>query len=345
MKKVWLASVIVVVVALVGVGVYWAYWLWPAPAVEREKPALTATVERGALQRTVKALGEVGTNPNVTLSFARSGVVTLVSVAKGDEVVAGQVLAQLDTTDTNLAIQQAEAALRAARAQLAIAQQGATPADLAAADAALIAAQAQLAEIAKGPLDSDYAAAQASLSSARAAYAELLDTTSNAEAVEQARLAWEQAKNALWAAQAERDAIVARSSTSQAQKDQLEAGLNTAELEVDIAELAYVQAQEGPSKDAIEAAKAAIAAAEAQVARLGVDTDAQVKAAAAAVAQAEARIAALKRLPTAEAVEAGQAGVAQAEAALESARRPLQRRLWSLPMRTTRPSRYWSTSR
>ncbi|MGC9393875.1 MAG: biotin/lipoyl-binding protein, partial [Anaerolineae bacterium] len=74
----------------------------------------------------------------VTLRAGDSRAVAEVFVAEGDAVYAGDVLLRLDDTDAQLAIRQAEAALNAAQAQLALARAGARPEQLASLEAQVV---------------------------------------------------------------------------------------------------------------------------------------------------------------------------------------------------------------
>jgi HlyD family secretion protein len=134
------------------------------------------SVTRGDIAATVSATGAILPEREANLAFQTAGVVATTDVQVGVRVTQGQVLAQLDTTDLELAIRQAQISLRQA--------------------------QAQLAQLAEGPSASDVAAAQAALDSAQAAYQQLLagpdkDQLAAAWAqVEQARVARDQAQQA-----------------------------------------------------------------------------------------------------------------------------------------------------
>jgi len=84
----------------------------------------TAAVRRGPLLATVDAAGTIQAKAQTILAFQASGTVGEVSVAPGDRVTKGQVLMKLDTTDLQLAVDQAQAALDIAQARLAQAKAG-----------------------------------------------------------------------------------------------------------------------------------------------------------------------------------------------------------------------------
>ena len=85
-----------------------------APAAE-PTPANAGEV----LPVVVSASGKLMPERWATLAFQAGGPVVDVSVEAGDEVKAGDVLAQLGDVDARLAVAQAEAALAQAEAQLA----------------------------------------------------------------------------------------------------------------------------------------------------------------------------------------------------------------------------------
>src|ERR1700730_1507887 len=104
----------------------------------------TSTVKQGTLQVTVSATGPI-TNPStIPLSFKNSGKLSQLAVSLGQQVVAGQVLAQLDTTDLQAAVDQAQANLSQQQANLAKVSAGATPQQAALSQSQIDAAQSAL---------------------------------------------------------------------------------------------------------------------------------------------------------------------------------------------------------
>src|SRR5437660_704441 len=63
----------------------------------------SAKVEVRDLQRTVEAVGSLDPNEEITVSNQVEGLVSKVYVDLGDSVKAGQVIAQLDTSELELA--------------------------------------------------------------------------------------------------------------------------------------------------------------------------------------------------------------------------------------------------
>jgi HlyD family secretion protein len=160
-------------------------------------------------------------------------------------VKAGQVLAELDTRDLELQLQNACINLEIARIRLAQAQATARarPADLAAAQAALANAQASLEALKSGPDPRDR---------------------------EIARLNYEVAKNAVWQAQLSRDKTAGSPGASSVDLELAQARVGQAELQAEVSRLQYEKAQSGPTEQQLKAAEAALAQARANLTRLQV---------------------------------------------------------------------------
>jgi multidrug resistance efflux pump len=77
----------------------------------------------------------------ITVGSVTGGRIAALHVAEGQQVAAGELIAELDTTLVDAALKQAQAAEEAAQAQLALLRAGARPADLAVARAAVAQAE------------------------------------------------------------------------------------------------------------------------------------------------------------------------------------------------------------
>ena len=141
---------------------------------------VTAPVERTSIESIVSATGSVSAERVANLIAPGSGTVAEVLVQEGDRVTAGQVVARLDTSDLALGVKQAQSQLEVSQASLARARQIPSAEEIKAAEVALASAQANLANLKRGP---------------------------SARDKELAQLAIDQAKNSLWGAQGNRDAI------------------------------------------------------------------------------------------------------------------------------------------
>jgi len=278
-------------------------------------------LEAGSLERAVRSAKQSLAIQEASLAELRQG-------ASDEEITA----AEASVTQAEAGVLQAEASVSQAKANLTELRKGASEEEIAVAGASLDSAKASLAtaqaglvsarsalsnaELARDSLsDADVTAeanlksAQAGLSSAQAQLDALLEGA-DAETVEQARLNWEQAKNSLWNAQLERDAVKGQPGTPGHVKTQMDIAVANAEIAVRVAEINYLQAQEGATDEVVAAARASVAAAEAQVAGAQAqldDIDDQIAQAGAAVVQAGA------------AVTQAEAGVLQAEAAVTQA--------------------------
>jgi len=337
--------IIVIVLILLGVGVcVGSSLLAPKLIGDREGTPGAQATPSAAQAAAIRARGRLAPARVETLSFAVTGIVGELAVEVGDQVSAGQVLARLDTDELEWAVRQAQDALLAARLSYSQTVRPASAAELAGAEASLSSAQAGLlaaeasltsaqagqisarialtnAIAARDALQDGGVAARAGLKSAQAllvsAQAALtaLQAGPEADAVEQARLNWEQARNNLARMQFERDAVQARPGIPGYILEQMRLDIANLEIAVRLAEISYQQAQNATaSEQSLAAAQASVAAAEVGVleAQARVDgIDEQIVQAEAAVAQAQAAV-----------TQAG-AGVAQAEAGLLQAQASL----------------------
>jgi HlyD family secretion protein len=133
------------------------------------------SAQRGSLTVSITAVGSVSPRTKASLSFGTAGQVRDVLVETGERVRRGQEMIRLDTSDLEVQINSAEAALAAAQAQLEQLQAGARHEEIAMAQAKLDAAEAQLAggmanlaELQDEPDENQIAAAEANLRTAQA---------------------------------------------------------------------------------------------------------------------------------------------------------------------------------
>jgi HlyD family secretion protein len=315
--RMWVGFGIVLLIAGAGIGAAYAWWL--AEPTTPPSQAQIATVERGPLTVTIDTVGAVASPSEHILTFAVGGRIQEIMVEESDRVQAGDVLAQLDAVELEIQVQQAQAALELNQARLAQAQRKPTELELAAAAAAVEAAQARYEQVGTGPTEAEIAADQAAVSSAEANVADLQRGPTEEE-VRLARLAVDEAKNALWGAQASRDAIAGSKSASQAQKDMAEAAVLNAEVAVQTAEVELQQLYEPPTPAERQAAAAQLAQARANYEHLLAQANNdEFKAAAAQISQAEANLDKLESQPLPEEIEMARAQVRGAQLALDAA--------------------------
>ena len=235
----------------------------------------------------VVASGEVVPAQTADLSFTVSGLVQTVAVKEGDEVQPGQLLVTLETDILEANVAQAEGALAAAQAQLALLNAGPRPGELNAAQAQLQAAEAARVQAAAqrdqpdlGASDAEIADAQAQVAATRADQrqaAEFHDKTMTCVNVrlssgekkkicpalgtyeEQARFSLHAADEAQAAAQAQLDALLAG---ADAELWAAQAGVQAAVAQRDAAQAQLDLLQENPSPEEVAVAQAAVAQAE-----------------------------------------------------------------------------------
>lgn len=163
----WVRWVLIpLMLILLAGGISW----WVLSRRQTTPTITTGKVTQGDIATTVSGSGSIAAARTVDVPLQQAGAITAVNVKVGDQVKAGQTLVQVDTTDLQLALQEAQANLTSAQAALKQAQGGtATPEDLTSAQAALTSAKAQLQQTKTGTATAaDIKSAQAVLESAQA---------------------------------------------------------------------------------------------------------------------------------------------------------------------------------
>jgi len=222
-------TIVLIIAAIAAVG--WFGYQQFGGAKAAEAPDYdTARVARGDIAATVSATGTVLPEREANLTFQSTGAIVSLPVEVGDYVEAGQLIVQLDTTDLELAIHQAEISLHTT--------------------------QLQAQQLREGPDESDLAASQAALESAKSAYQQLLDGP-DADQLAAARAAVEQARVTLDQAQQAYDRI----------KDMPNAGMMPQSLQLQQATINYETAQAQYRVTTRSATQSQLLAAQAQVAQ------------------------------------------------------------------------------
>jgi HlyD family secretion protein len=106
--KVISIMVLVVLVAVI--------WIWRSAAGKTTGTPVTYTVKTGDVSQSVSASGNIVPVQEVTLTFKSQGTVQALNIQMGDQVKAGQVLAQEDSKDLQAQLDQAQATLNSANA-------------------------------------------------------------------------------------------------------------------------------------------------------------------------------------------------------------------------------------
>lgn len=143
--KLWQVLVLILVGVLTAAGGYFGYNRFLGKATAKESSnTTTVQVARGTLATTVSTTGSLVMPNQAKLSFASGGTVTEMNVKLGDKVQKGQVLAKLDTSSLERAVEQARINLSTAEINLDEAKNPNTASDIADAEAAVRDAQVAL---------------------------------------------------------------------------------------------------------------------------------------------------------------------------------------------------------
>lgn len=279
-KKWWIVTAVVVLIGVLVV----AGCQGRNQGAEAQATEETAVVRRGVLRVTADATGSLSPHSEVALAFSSGGRVDEVLVVEGQQVEAGQALAQLDTDDLALQVAQAEAALAAAEAQLAQLLAPPRPEQVAAQDANLRAMESQVSaaaanrdQLTAGADAGQVAAAEAQVASATAQQKSTFDMherTMECRAFtlpdgsememcpalgapeEQARAGLEAADASLTAAQAQLDELLAGADADQVRAAQ--ANVATAAAQRDAAQAQLDLLLAGATEEQIQTTQAAV---------------------------------------------------------------------------------------
>lgn len=257
-------------IALVAVGIGWTIYQ-QAQAAQAQAEALaslrTERLQRGNLIATVSATGSLQPARTANLTFLIPGTVQEILVKRGDAVQAGQVLARLDAADLQLALTQAEDALRIA--------------------------ELRRKQLLDGPSADDIAIANANVRSANAAAGDLARGAGPQEA-EIAKLNFDKAAENFRKLNEQYNNLVQfandnpRFAPPQETLDQLKKNQENAYYQAEITRLQYEQSKRGGDPGSLSAAYARINQAKAQLAQLlAKPSGVQVQQAGLSVAQAQ----------------------------------------------------------
>lgn len=230
-----------------------------------------------AFESLVSVTGKVVPAEWATLSIQTGGTVDQVLVEPGDQVQTGDLLVKLDTTDAELAVQEAEAQLASARAQLDRLRAQPRSEDVVAAEQQVEAAEADIAQavaerdrLASGAIGSDVASANAEAASAEAARkAAQIDYDDTRRRVEDDDLdEWKEQEVALQLRAAELRLDAARTRLAETRigagprTEEAEARVRAAEAQRDVASAQLVQLRAGPAEQEIALADIDVARAQ-----------------------------------------------------------------------------------
>ena len=284
--------------------------------------AQAAPVRRGTMVMAIDTTGNISARQEADLSFEVSGRLKGVYVERGDQVEAGQLLMELDTTDLETEVAKARLSLAISEAQLAKLRAGPTEAELAAARANLKSARENLAKVLEGPTKAQLAAAEAALKAAQDNYQRVL-AGPDPDEVTVAKADMEKAEVALKQAQAEYDKYAWRQGFEASPQA---AALHQATIDYERARASYQLKIRAPTVAEIQNALAQVQRAQDDLDKLRESpTAAEVAAAQAQVAQAELQLEQLLEGASDEDISIAEAQVEQARITLQEAERRLEK--------------------
>ena len=275
----------------------------------------TAVAFTGDLSASATASGQLLPQREAVLTASSAARVMSVPVRIGDSVQAGDLLVQLDSTDLQFDLDNAQQTVTLAQIRLDELRAPASDADIASAEAALASAQAQLDDLLDGPSETEIALTEASIASAQASLSSsVADLNSTQQSINQSQITAAQAN--LLAAQQQLNSaeeINADNPTEATHQAMLQAQQAVANAQAQLDSLLA-----GPS---VNAAQNSVAAANARLQGSQIDLETALEGATAvqlanaqvSVAQAEATLADLLAGPTTDEIRSAEAEVAQAE--------------------------------
>ncbi|MFO8082053.1 MAG: efflux RND transporter periplasmic adaptor subunit [Armatimonadota bacterium] len=304
---------ILILIAVVGGSIWW--FVSSREPEEEEETVATATVERGDLRVTVASTGVLEPLTTVEVKSRSGGEIDTMYVEAGDYVKRGDLIAQLDPTDLQTAVDQAEAQVQAADARVGQSRYS---------------ADAQEQQTSSGIVE-----ARASVETARArlaqAEAQLEQTRQTTEdAIEQARARLTSAKAGLQQAVAQEEA---QPTLTQADIRQAEASLERAKQDLAVLEAGNRPQEIAQARSRVREAEAVLENTRSELSRTeglyakGFVSEQELDGARRSVRTAEAQLESAREAlslaeegPRSEDIERARAAVRQAEASLESAR-------------------------
>jgi HlyD family secretion protein len=277
----------------------------------------------------VSAAGNLALVEEHYVALDVDGVVETLAVAVGDTVTAGDLLLQLDTTDLERALAQAELTAESAQLALNELRTPATAAELAQAEATLKEAQENLADVQAGPSAEEIAAARSSLAAAQSSYSELAAGPSAAE-LTQLSADLKKAEVALAEAQRAYDQVAWQQNVGMTQQA---ADLQSATIDHESAQAAYDQATAAADDSELQSAVSSIQNAQVQLDDLlNSPTPAEIASAEAQVAAAEASLSDLQAGASANDLRSAEISLQQALIDLETAHRNLAAATVTVPV-------------
>lgn len=347
----------------------------PAAPAAPAAPVTVAIAQQTTIAQVLTTTGDVKAVSEVSIVPKQPGRIEKMPVDVGTKVQSGDVLAQLDHTTLDLSVRGAQAQFQSAQAKLATVQAGPRPENVRQAELAVATAQSRLQAQLDGPKPATVTQAEAALDSARqrlttakaGGRAESIGQAQAALSQAQARLqalknglrpedqatlelVIAQAKNALFAAQVQRDGAcnprnpaylcqsanasvdAAQTAVDQATSNlkaktapptqtdvqQAQAAVDQAQSAVDLAKRPVTDQDVRQAEDAVRQAEASLALAKQPY------TDQDIQQSRNAVDVAQQQLALAKQPFTDQDLQTAKAGVAQAQVTLDQALQAVQ---------------------
>jgi HlyD family secretion protein len=294
----------------------------------------------GDLSSGTTATGQVSARRTAQLTLPTSGTVAEVTVQVGDRVEAGDTLLQLETTELERAVANAEQSLIIQEANLASLQAPSSAAEVASAEASVASAQAQLDDLLAGPTEAEITGAAADVEAAQADVAAASTRLNNAvngagdAEIQAAQIALNKAQVAATQAVEQHTTILATIAEGSIPADRLEDAEAAARANVLQTEAQLAAAQEtldnllngDPNTVATSQASLSVAVAQRNLAQAQYDlllapaSASQIAAAEANLVQAQATLDRLLRAPATAQLTSAEVQVENARISLERAR-------------------------
>jgi HlyD family secretion protein len=310
--------VVLVLVMMLSVGCQDRVAPSPTPTLPTSVSTKPDTIQAGRMT----ALGTVLPAQQIKLSFSVGGPVRGVMVQVGTAVKAGDLLAELDTTDLELAVQEAEDEMALNQALLDQVKAGAREQELAIAEAEYQRALAQHEQVRAGARPEELAGVQADYQAALARYEQVKSSASQEELIA-AQAAVAKAEAALQQAQAAYDLVAWQPGVGASPQA---IALQEAAIDYQAAKAQYERLKNLPTEAELQEAKANLAHAKAQLElKQAGPTEQEVTASASSVTAAQAQLELTKAGSRPEDVAVVEAQMQQARTALEQANLALSR--------------------
>lgn len=300
-----------------------------AQEVSKPKPVKVATPQRDKIEQEIIYTGNLEADAMVEIYANTSGKLVVLKIDEGDQVNKGDMLAQTDSRELRLALKQAEAALKAAEAQLLTVKATAQikiEAQSKAAHASIDAAKAQLKQaqaLARAQATSQFEQAKAGVTAAEANLKKAMEGARNQE-IQQAKSAVSGAKAGLENARANFDRVQKlhqKEAISDQNFDNAKAQLDSAKAQYESAAEQLSLVEEGAREEDISASEAQLNQAQTSLAlaQLTIDTEdwkTRIKVAESQVRQAEANLLSAQKLVN---IRAWEYDIASAQAQFDQA--------------------------